>query len=112
MTAYVDETMRQNEDFTSETFPYLDTSGNPIDLTTATAVLNVRTARNLTSSLLLSLTQGAGITLGVGFVFYKVTAAQLLAISPSNPYYDLYVILVGGQRVDFISGRWQILGTT
>lgn len=73
---------------------WVDEKGGAIDLSSGyTAIMQIRTARDTTTSSLLSLTQASGITLGSGRqnITVEITAAQSAALAFARAYYELTV---------------------
>ena len=70
-----------------------DIDGDPVDLTTYTARMQVR-ERVAADTVVLDLADGSGITLGgvEGTVAIEFTAAQTAALSPRRYVYDLELI--------------------
>jgi hypothetical protein len=77
-----------------------------VDLTGYTAAMKVR-ATGASSTVLLSLTSGAGITLGgtAGTIRIAITAAQTLTLLDGWQVYDLLLTSPLGAKTKFLSGR-------
>lgn len=89
-----------NMDFT------IKTGTTPWDLTSYSARMQVRTSSGAANTLL-SLTNGAGITLGgsAGTVAVSVSAAATAAIVAGRYVYDLEIESAGGQVWRIIEGK-------
>jgi len=77
-------------------FLLLDVAGSPVDLTGATAVLDVRT-HAASAAPVLALTEAAGLTLGgaAGTVTPSRTAAEMEAVPAGAYRYDLRTTIAG-----------------
>lgn len=78
------------------TFTWTNPDTTPVDLTGATAHLQIRTGvANIVNTTLLDLTQGSGITLGgtAGTITITFTASQTASLTVAKAQYDLYVTI-------------------
>lgn len=85
-------------------------AGTPIDLTGFTAELQVRATYPETTAAL-TLTDGAGITLGgaAGTIQIHITAAQTLALAAKTWVYDLRLVDgVGGEAYRVLEGSFLV----
>lgn len=110
MTAYRDESFRQNEDFTSETIVVENDDGTLANLTGATATLKARYGKGETADLALTLTNLDGITLDpvASTMKYTVSAARALSMTPADINYTSQVILASGAKSIPVCGVWHL----
>lgn len=104
----------QNADFQSDTYLWLDTEGNPVDLTGAAATLTIRTRPDPNAESILSITNGAGITLGgaLGTVSFVFTASQTNEISQGEYFFTLRLSGVASEAFQLLSGTVLSRGST
>jgi hypothetical protein len=81
----------------------------PVDLTNYDARMQVRPSYN-SSSVVLNLTAGTGITLGgtAGTVFIEATPTQTAAIAAGQYVYDLEMVAAGGAVTRLVEGRFTV----
>lgn len=92
---------------------FLQSNGVPIDFTGFTAKMKIRQTQDPSSSTILTLSTGSGLTLGgtAGTLSISLTSAQTLAMGFGTYYYDIMLIDgLGGQS--FIMGGPFIVGAT
>ncbi len=86
-----------------------ETTGLPplVDLTGFTAVMKIRSSRELVAATLVSLTDAAGITLGgaLGTVQVGMSDLQTTALPLGTAFYDLVLFDAGGGPVTFLAGE-------
>lgn len=114
MSAYVDIEVRENVDWTMDPAPrVVDQNGAVVDISLFTAAMKVRAGSSAASTLLLALTDGAGLVMGgaLGTITPSATRAQLAALSPGNYYYDLLVFDVNSRSYEVLDGRFRVLAT-
>ncbi len=113
MAAMIDIEVRHGETFVSDTYTFNDENGDPVDLSAATAVMKIRPLEDETSAEELSLTDGAGITLGgpLGTVSYTIGNSDLNDIPAGRYFYDLFLndLDHDGLSVCLLSGRVLVL---
>lgn len=93
------------------TFTYRDSNGNLVNLTGATARMQVR--RFVESQYpFITLTNGSGITLGgaAGTVAVAIPAASLTAVPAGSYKYDIEVATSGGTVIKLVSGNFVLSG--
>ena len=93
------------------TFAYtltLAIGGTPVDLSTYSAEMQVR-ANASSSTTIVSLTNGAGITLGAdGTIALALSATATAAITAGTYEYDLYIKSAGGVQDYILKGQFTI----
>jgi hypothetical protein len=105
--AKYDLAMEQGATFT-QTITWQDSNNAPIDLTGATASMQIRTAtaNSAPGTPLVDLEVGSGLTLGgtAGTITITVTPTQTMSLTVPRAMYDLYVTLPGGQKWRLLEG--------
>ena len=81
----------QGATYTSDTYVWTKDGSTLIPLTGVTATMKIRATSLGTGTLIATLTNGSGITLGgtAGTFILSQTAAQTLAMTPGRYWYDL-----------------------
>jgi hypothetical protein len=93
------------------TFTYRDSNNNLVNLTGATARMQVR--KFVESQYpFISLTNGSGITLGgaAGTIAVAITAATLSAVPAGEYKYDIEIATSGGLVIKLVSGDFILSG--
>lgn len=91
------------------TFTYNDSTGAPVNLTGATARMQVRKYPE-SQYPLITLANGSGITLGgaLGTVAVAIAGASLTAVPSGKMYYDIEIVTSSGAIVKLISGLFTL----
>jgi hypothetical protein len=88
------------------TLTYLDANQTPIDLTGYTAKLQVRRAAEDPDPALVTLTSGAGLTLGVdGTILIEFAPVQTAALDDGDAVFDMLLSAPDGTKTRLVSGR-------
>lgn len=82
-------------------------SGTPVNWTGYTGKMQVRRYKDQNSTVLLTLTNGAGVSLGgsAGTISLAITAAQSSALTPGIYYYDVE-LTSGATVVRILNGKF------
>lgn len=88
------------------TVTYENPNGTPINLTSYTAALQIRSLPSDPTAVL-SLSTGSGITItgNTGTVAIRATAAQTMIIDEGNYYYDLEIYAPSGVVTRLVQGQ-------
>jgi hypothetical protein len=107
-TATYDMTVNQGDTFHFQG-TWLDKNRDPIDTTSMTARMQVRTSTDATDFVLELTTEDGGISFDGGGVFTLIVSADdMAAVAPASYKYDLEVVN-GGDVRKLLRGKFKVL---
>ncbi len=97
----------------NRTITWTDSAKNPIDLTSYTARMHVRTTVEAASTIIQLTTANGRITLGntaqtKGRITLLISATDTAALTPGQYVYDLELVSAGGEVTRLIEGNFVV----